>query len=141
MDSSEHRDGDAAIETALRSEPMRRVSSGFFGRMRQRLAIVALIKREERWFRQNATAAGVFLLAVLVVLGLAYVASIPSRLAWYVPGGMGIIDYLKSEMFLSMPVLVTLLALAFVVSFGAAVFAFMRPTERANQKSRKSIFW
>ena len=82
-----------------------------------------------------------FLLAVLGVLGLAYVASIPSRLAWYVPGGMGIVDYVKAQMFLSMPVLVTLLALAFIVSFGAAVFAFMRPNGREDEKNRKSIFW
>ena len=144
MDSSENRDLDATIETALSTEPLRPVSPGFFGRVRQRLALVAMIRQEQRRFRQYAVGFGAAVLAAFGGLLLAYIASIPSRLAWYVPGGMGFVDYVNTQLLLSMWMLVAVIALGLAVPFGAMIFTFRRPTARrggSDEKHRHTIFW
>ena len=126
-------DLDATIETALSTEPLRRASPGFLGRIRQRLAMIALIQQERSRFRHSMTAGGAtFVVILTVVILLAYVGSIPSRLAWYVPGGMGFLDYVKTELFLSMRMLAALVALGAAIPLGSVLFSFLRPHLRSG---------
>jgi len=131
-------DLDAAIETALSTEPLRRVSPGFFGRIRQRLAMIALIQQERSRFRHSMTAGGATFVGILTaVILLAYIGSIPSRLAWYVPGGMGFLDYVKTQLFLSMRMFVAVIALGAAVPLGGVLFSLLRPHLRSSD-SRKA---
>jgi hypothetical protein len=132
---------DAVIESALAEEHARKAPAGFFGRMRRRLALASLIQQEQRLFRKYATAAGGFLLTVGCVVALAYLASIPSRIAWYVPGGMGFVDYVKTQLSMSMRLFAAFIALGLAIPLCAALFAYFRPSGKSDGKRRDTLFW
>ena len=130
-------DLDATIETALSTEPLRRASPGFLGRIRQRLAMIALIQRERSRFRHSMTAGSATFVGILTaVILLAYVGGIPSRLAWYVPGGMGFLDYVKTQLFLSMRMLAALVALGAAIPLGAMLLNSVRSHSRSDESGK-----
>jgi len=137
MESSKPGDLDSTIETALSTEPLRRPPAGFFGRIKRRLAVIALIQQERRSFRYSMTAGGTAFLGVLTVLFLSvYIGSLPSRLAWYVPGGMGFLDYVKTQFLLSTRMVFALIGLAAAVPLGAMLFTFVRPPAKPAETRR-----
>jgi hypothetical protein len=137
MESFEPGDLDATIEAALSTEPLRRVSPGFFGRIKQRLAMIALIQRERSRFRHSMTAGGATFAGILtVVMLVTYIGSIPSRLAWYVPGGMGFLDYVRTQLLLSIPMLVALVALCAAIPLGGVLFSLFRPRLRSGDNGK-----
>lgn len=135
MGSSEHQDFDTAIERVLREEALRPVPPTLARRVKQRIALLALIQREQSRFRY-ALSAGVGVFAAMLVAGLALVllTGIPTRLVGDVPGAMGFWDYAKIEVLLSLPLILGVLAVLLVLPIGVMVVTALWPSRKSADK-------
>jgi hypothetical protein len=132
MDSAEPRDLDTTIDTALREDPLRPVPVGFCRRIRNRVALLTMIREERCWVRYSlAAGSGLFGALMITLAFFALFTDVPRFLVRDVPGGMGYYDYLVSAVFLSPLTVLATLALVLVLPFGATlittIFGSHRP--------------
>jgi hypothetical protein len=135
MGSSKRQDFDMAIERVLRGEALRPVPPTLARRIKQRIALLALIHREQSRFR-HALAAGIGILATVLTTGVAValLTGIPTRLVGDVPGAMGYWDYVKIEVLLSLPLVLGILAILFALPVGAMLVTALWPSRKSADK-------
>ena len=131
MDSTEHRDLDALIESALREEPFRPVPARFHQRIEERLHIAALLE-QERWQFRHALATGVSLLLAAVVCAtlLLATADLDTWLAQNLPGAMGHWDYFTTTASRILPNVIASSAVTLGLLAAATVLLTLRPLFR-----------
>ena len=143
MTSPEPHDLDRIIDTALRTEePMRPVPPSLYRRIRERLAVIAMIQRERLWFRYMMAAGGFLVFAVVSVAALAALfADVPALFTRDVPGGLGYYDYLKSDLFLSAKLVAGMVAVLAFLLVGLGLFTAFRPAKRHPKSPDWTSWW
>jgi hypothetical protein len=135
MGSSERQDFDTAIESVLREEALRPVPPTLARRVKQRIALLTLIQREQSRFRYALSAGvGVFAAVLIAGVALALLTGIPTRLVGDVPGAMGYWDYVKIEVVLSLPLVLGVVAILFALPAGAILVTALWPSRKPADK-------
>lgn len=98
MDWNRPEQVDAAIESMLRAEPMRTVPAGFGRKVKNRVAMAAMLDTERQQWRyvRGAMSLGAAMLAGCFLAAASYPRMLEWAVGWFVPGGAGYFDYLVS---------------------------------------------
>jgi hypothetical protein len=135
MDSSEIPEIDPLVDSSLDDPPPRPVPRALLGRIRERLAIVALIDQARRRFRLGL-ATGILILVIVLSGGslVAFFADLRGALARSIPGGMGYYDYLTSQILISLPRVLAALAGLTVLTVAVSMLSARRHARKSTNK-------
>ena len=122
---------DAMVESMVREGPLRRPPPGLFRRIKDRLAVIAIIQQEQKQFRYIWATACLLVISTVAASGMfAFAMGLPGILVRDVPGGMGYYDYATASLQLSLTsvlgMLVAVAAIAISVMIIAAVYLARR---------------
>jgi hypothetical protein len=88
---------DLRIDAALRTETPTLLPAGFHARLRRRLHIAALLKKERQAFRRRMVrAVGLTALVSITTVSAAMYWDVSETLFWDAPGFLGYLDYLRA---------------------------------------------
>jgi len=125
---------DSLIDAVLSAEPQRPVPRNLYGKIRERLAVLALIEAERQWLRQASAWLGI-LLAALAGLGaiLWILKEFLNPMLFYIPGALGLWDYVVNSAVTDLPQLIAAAAVLALLPAAAVLALILSPRRRAME--------
>lgn len=123
---------DRLIDAALRSQPSRPVPRNLYGKIRERLAVLALIEAERQWLRQASAWVGIGLSCVAGLGAILWILKeFLNPMLFYVPGALGLWDYVVNSATTDMSQLLAAGAVLALVPVAAVLALIWSPRRRA----------
>ena len=117
---------DALIDEALRGDPLQQVPRGFARRVRSRLRVLCLARRERQRLRYSVAAGTALALGLITaVILVAAFPSVQEALLPGIPGALGYCDYFAAAWALSGPQLAALTGLAVAIPLAVTALGIL----------------
>jgi len=117
---------DAMVESMVHEGPLRPPPPGLYRRIKDRLAVVAIIQQEQKQFRYVWATAFLLVISAVAASGMfAFAMGLPGLLVRDVPGGMGYYDYATASLRLSLTSVLAMVIAITVIAVSVMVIAVL----------------